>query len=414
MSIFDIKDIKKLFITIIAVLFSYIVLGQAVMTMAANDYKKQLIKHDYEIAGFLYENKISKSNLPEAFTHDKNIKDYEQGRILLTNAGYDESASNSIIPGVEAFHNKYVVMSFVLSLSAGVILLSILFLSALKCNNTLEKANSDILNFMDGEYEIRLDDKSEGSLSKLFSAINMMATSLTTHINKEKQNKEFLKDIISDISHQLKTPLAALEMYNEIILEENIENEVVNDFNLKIKNELERMENLIQNLLKLARLDAGAMKINKENCNLKIFLEDIISRFQTRAECEGKKIELNCDNSINFACDKVWMLESICNLIKNALDHTECGDEIIISCDNTPVATKIMIKDNGSGIHSEDLPYIFKRFYRSRYSQDTKGVGIGLTLAKSIIEKHNGTIMVESELKKGTTFYLFFSKLTTL
>lgn len=242
MSIFDIKDIKKLFIFIITILVSCIILGQVIITMAANDYKRQLIKHDYEVAGFLYENKINRSNLPAAFVHDKNKEYYEQGKILLRNSGYDESTDNSLIPGVEAFYNKYAVMTFFLSLGAGIVLLTILFISTVKFNKIMEKANSDILKFMNGEYEIRLDDNKEGNFSKLFSAINMMATSLITHIIKEKQNKEFLKDIISDISHQLKTPLAALEMYNEIILDENIENEVVNNFNLKIKSELERMK----------------------------------------------------------------------------------------------------------------------------------------------------------------------------
>lgn len=414
MSIFDIKDLRKLFISIIIILFSYILLGQVIITMVTNDYKKQLIKHDCEVAGFLYENKVNMSQFAAAFTHEKNIEDYKRGEIILRSAGYDESTNNNIIPSVKAFYNKYAIIAFILSLGIGIALLTILSTFAVKYNKSLEKANSDILNFMNGNYKVRLDDNKEGNLSKLFSAINMMATSLTTHIIKEKQNKEFLRDTISDISHQLKTPLAALEMYNEIILDENINNEVANNFNLKIKNELERMENLIQNLLKLAKLDAGTIELNKENCNLKVFLEDIIMRFQTRTKCEGKKVVLNCNDKVSLICDKVWMLESICNIIKNALDHTESGNEILISCDNTPVDTRIMIKDNGFGIHNEDLHYIFKRFYRSKFSKNTHGVGIGLTLSKSIVEKHNGTIMVESELGKGTTFNLVFSKLTTL
>lgn len=414
MSIFDIKDLRKLFISIIIILFSYILLGQVIITMVTNDYKKELIKHDYEVAGYLYQNKINMSQLPAAFTHNKGVEDYKRGEILLRSAGYDESINNSLIPSVKAFHNKYTVIVFVLSLGIGIIFFTILLIFAVKYNKTLEKANSDILNFMNGNYKIRLDDNREGSLSKLFSAINMMATSLITHITKEKQNKEFLKDTISDISHQLKTPLAALEMYNEIILDEIVNNDVVNSFNLKIKNELERMESLIQNLLKLAKLDAGAIELNKGNCNLKGFLENIIMRFQTRAKFEGKKVVLNCDNNISFICDKEWMLESISNIIKNALEHTKSGNEISISCHNTSVAITIMIKDNGLGIHSEDFHYIFKRFYRSKFSKNTQGVGIGLTLSKSIVEKHGGTIMVESELGKGTTFNLIFSKLTTL
>jgi len=414
MRIFDIKDLRKLFISIIIILFSYILLGQVVIAMVTNDYKKELIKHDYEVAGYLYENKINISQLPAAFTNEKGREDYESGEILLRSAGYDESINNSFIPSVKAFYNKYAVIVFILSLGIGITLLTILFIFAVRYNKTLEKANSDILNFMNGNQKIRLDDSEEGSLSKLFSSINMMGTSLTTHIIKEKQNKEFLKDTISDISHQLKTPLAALEMYNEIILDENVNNDVVNNFNLKIKNELERMENLIQKLLKLAKLDSGTIQLNKENCNLKRFLENITMRFQTRAKYEGKKVVLNCDNNISLIWDKEWMLESISNIIKNALDHTESGNEIFISCDNTSVAIRIMIKDNGFGIHSEDLHYIFKRFYRSKFSKNTQGVGIGLTISKSIVEKHGGTIMVESELGTGTTFNLFFSKLTTL
>ncbi|BCZ45016.1 two-component sensor histidine kinase [Clostridium gelidum] len=414
MRIFDIKDLRKLFISIIIILFSYILLGQVIITLITNDYKKELIKHDYEVAGYLYENKVNMAQLPAAFTHNKSIEDYRSGEILLRNAGYDESINNSLIPSVKAFHNKYAVIVFVLSLGIGIIFFTVLLTFAVKYNKTLEKANSDILNFMNGNYKIRLDDNKEGSLSKLFSAINMMGTSLITHITKEKQNKEFLKDTISDISHQLKTPLAALEMYNEIILDEIVDNDVVNSFNLKIKNELERMESLIQNLLKLAKLDAGAIELNKENCNLKGFLENIIMRFQTRAKFESKKVVLNCDNNISLIWDKEWMLESISNIIKNALEHTKSGNEISISCHNTSVAIIIMIKDNGLGIHSEDFHYIFKRFYRSKFSKNTQGVGIGLTLSKSIVEKHGGTIMVESELGKGTTFNLIFSKLTTL
>jgi signal transduction histidine kinase len=414
MRIFDLKDLRKLFALTIAILLSCILLGQAIVAMITNDYKNELIKHDYEVAGYLDRDNGNMSHIKEAFTQKKNVEDYKRGEILLKSVGYDESINNNLIPNVKAFNNKYAVLVFILSFSMGITLLFILFIFAVKFNKTLEKASSDILNFMNGNHEIRLDDNKEGSLSKLFSAINMMATSQATHITKEKKNKEFLKDTISDISHQLKTPLAALEMYNEIILDENVNNDVVSNFNLKIKSELERMENLIQNLLKLAKLDAGAIELNRQKCNLKDLLEDIIMKFQTRAQYEGKSIILNCDNNFIIICDKEWLLEAISNIIKNALDHTESGNEICISCDNTIVALRITIKDNGFGIHTEDLHYIFKRFYRSRFSKNIKGVGIGLTLSKSIVEKHGGTIVVESELGRGTAFYLIFSKLTTL
>lgn len=414
MKIFDIKDLRKLFILTMALLLIFTFLGQVIVARMTNDYKSELIKHDYEVAGYLYRDNGNMSHIRAAFTQKKNVEDYKRGEILLKSTGYDGSINDNLIPSVKAFNNKYAVLVFILSFSMGITLLFILFIFAVKFNKIFEKASSDILSFMNGNHKVRLDDNKEGSLSKLFSAINMMATSQATHIIKEKQNKEFLKDTISDISHQLKTPLAALEMYNEIILDENVNNDVVSSFNLKIKSELERMENLIQNLLKLAKLDAGAIELNKQRSNLKDLLEGIIMRFQTRAQYEGKSIILNCDNNFIFTCDKEWLLEAISNIIKNALDHTESGNEICISCDNTAVAIRIVIKDNGFGIHPEDFHYIFKRFYRSRFSKNTKGVGIGLTLSKAIVEKHGGTIMVESELERGTAFHLIFSKLTTL
>ena len=259
-----------------------------------------------------------------------------------------------------------------------------------------------------------LSDNEEGIVSQLFSSINMMATSLTAHITKEKQTKEFLKNTISDISHQLKTPLTALKMYNEIVQEENTNNVVVDSFNIKSCNQLERMEYLIQNLLKLSRLDADAIELAKSNCLMKDLLEGVVISFSTRAKSENKSITLMCNSYIMLNCDGDWILEAISNIIKNALDHTVSRNEVQILCDETPVLICITIKDNGSGIHTEDIHYIFKRFYRSRFSKDKDGIGIGLTLAKTIVEKHGGSITVESTLNQGTTFYLTFPKLTNL
>ncbi len=248
----------------------------------------------------------------------------------------------------------------------------------------------------------------------LSSSINAMATSLTSHIENEKHNREFLKDTISDISHQLKTPLTALKMYNEIIQEEETGNGIVDEFVLKSERELTRIEVLIQNLLKLARLDAGSIKLEKSMNSLKNFLDDLIERYLTRAEQEQKTISLECDERIIMEFDETWLPEAVSNIVKNALDHTIAGNRIDICCRETPVFYQIIIKDNGSGIHPEDINHIFKRFYRSRFSKDKQGAGIGLTLAKAIVEMLGGSITVESASGKGTAFSLVFPKLSNL
>jgi signal transduction histidine kinase len=387
---------------------------QVVVKSISNDFKKEIIKHDYKIAGYLYNKDLDNANLTYAFTREKTKEDFRVGQNLLQTAGYSDSTQNSFIPEVKNFYEKYALLTLIISIIFFISILAALSIFTILQNKKLEKANASIRCFMDGEIGIRLNDNDEGSLSKLFTSINCMATSLTAHISKEKKNKEFLKDTISDISHQLKTPLTALQMYNEIIQDENIQNDVVDKFTLKSQNELKRMENLIKNLLKLAKLDSGTIKLDKNEYNLKDFIEKAIKGFHTRAELENKPISLQCDDKITLNCDIEWLLEAVSNIIKNALDHTDHQDKIDIICDETTIVTTITIKDNGMGIHPEDIHYIFKRFYRSRFSKDKQGVGIGLTLSKFIVEKHGGSIMVESKLGRGTAFHLTFPKLTNL
>ncbi len=414
MKIFVNRETKLLLIEIASILLLVIVLGQLTAKFIANDYKQNMVEHDYSLAGYLLEMGEEPSQIAKAFTADKTGGEAQAGSELLRASGYTPDAQTRLFPEVQAFHQKYAVVFFGFSLFLSFIVLSVLLLYLLRQCQKIEKANEDILAFMNGDISIRLADKSEGSLSQLFASVNGMATSLTAHIDNEKHGREFLKDTISDISHQLKTPLAALKMYNEIIQNEQTGNKVVNEFASKSERELTRMEVLIQNLLKLARLDAGAIELEKGNHNVKEFLEEAIKGFDTRAELENKTIRLDCGENIMMDFDEAWLLEAVGNLIKNALDHTNAKDQIEIQCDETPVLTTITITDNGTGIHPEDIHHIFKRFYRSRFSKNKQGVGIGLTLSKTIIEKHGGSIAVESRLGQGTAFRLAFPKLSNL
>jgi len=414
MRIFVDYNIRKLFSVISIILLCFILITQVMVYFMTNQYKKEIITHDYAIAGYLYQQDATTDQIVPAFTAKKSMKDYTIGRELLQPTGYTDSINNKLLTEVQSFHQKLEILVLILSFVVSLLLLSTLFIFFVRQDRKLEKANRSIISFMHGNKDIRFSDNEEGIVSQLFSSIDVMSTSLTAHITKEKQTKEFLKNTISDISHQLKTPLTALKMYNEIIQEEKTNNGVVDSFTIKSSNQLERMEYLIQNLLKLARLDADAIELAKSNCLMKDLLECIVIGFSTRAKSENKSIMLMCNSYILLNCDGDWILEAISNIIKNALDHTVSGNEVQILCDETPVLICITIKDNGSGIHPEDIHYIFKRFYRSRFSKDKDGIGIGLTLAKTIVEKHGGSIMVESTLNQGTTFYLTFPKLTNL
>ena len=238
--------------------------------------------------------------------------------------------------------------------------------------------------------------------------MNSLVAVLNAHAENEKRAKKFLKNTIADISHQLKTPLAALNIYIGLIQDEAEGLPTVQDFSRLSEQELDRIEALVQNLLKITKLDAGMIVLEKSLENVSEIAESVKKHFLFRANQEGKEICLSGSGETAFLCDRSWMIEAIGNLVKNALDHTGEGGCIRMEWRVSASIVQITIKDNGSGIYPEDLHHIFKRFYRSRYSKDTQGIGLGLPLAKAIVEAHNGTIEVDSALGRGTSFAMNF------
>ncbi|SHH56564.1 Signal transduction histidine kinase [Sporobacter termitidis DSM 10068] len=272
----------------------------------------------------------------------------------------------------------------------------------------IETAAARITAYIAGDQDARIQCDDEGELYRLFHEVNSLVSILNAHAENELRAKEFLKNTITDISHQLKTPLAALNIYNGILQSEAENSPTIQEFTDLSEQELDRIETLVHNLLKIAKLDAGTIVIEKSEENMSEMMDSIERHFAFRATQEEKKMILSGDVDISLPCDRNWLIEAISNIVKNALDHTQKGDEIYIEWKQFASVVQVIINDNGSGIRPEDLHYIFKRFYRSRFSKDTQGAGLGLPLAKAVIEAHGGTIEVDSELGIGTTFTINF------
>lgn len=275
-------------------------------------------------------------------------------------------------------------------------------------SHIIEEAERQITEYISGNKDARIECDDEGELYKLFHKVNSLTAIFNAHLDNEGKAKAFLKNTISDISHQLKTPLAALNIYNGIIQSETVDSPEIQGFTSLTEQELDRIEILVQNLLKITRLDAGAITMDKTEENLAEIVKTTEKHFAYRAKTEKKQMLLTGKEDITLLCDKYWLTQAIDNIVKNALDHTAEGGTIHITYKKFASMVQIVIKDNGSGIHPEDLPHIFKRFYRSRFSTDTQGVGLGLPLAKTIIDAHNGSIEVDSEVNRGTTFTVTF------
>ena len=272
----------------------------------------------------------------------------------------------------------------------------------------MENAISQIKESISGNKDVTIECNDEGELYRLFHEVNSLVSILNAHAVNETSSKKFLQNTISDISHQLKTPLAALNIYNGIIQDEGKNSPVIQEFSLLSEQELDRIETLVQNLLKITKLDAGTIILEKSLEHVSELAENVKQHFLFRAQREGKEICLSGSGEITLLCDRTWIIEAISNLVKNALDHTEKGSFVRIEWQAFASVVQITIKDNGCGIHPEDLHHIFKRFYRSRFSKDTQGIGLGLPLAKAIVEAHNGTIEADSTLGIGTSITINF------
>lgn len=294
------------------------------------------------------------------------------------------------------------------SLAMGIAVFVSMYLYFRDQNKIMEDAVLQIKDYISGDRNARIACDDEGELYRLFHEVNSLVSILNAQAENEGRSKKFMKDTISNISHQLKTPLAALNIYNGILQEEAKDIPTIHEFMELSEQELDRIETLVQNLLKIAKLDAGTIVIEKNVENVAEMIAYIERHFAYRAEQEKKTLSFSGDEAIILSCDQNWMLEAISNIVKNAFDHTKEGEVIRIEWRKFASIVQIVVRDNGCGIHPEDLPYIFKRFYRSRFSKDKQGIGLGLPLAKAIIEAHNGTIEVDSELGVGTTFTMNF------
>lgn len=268
---------------------------------------------------------------------------------------------------------------------------------------TLEQAAAIVRACRAGDRDARIPCEEEGELYRLFHEVNALAATLNAHAENEGRARRFLKDTLSDISHQLKTPLAALNIYNGLLLEQTRDDPDLKAFADLSEQELDRIAALVQQLLKVTKLDAGTVVMEKSPESLPAMMAALERQFAYRAGQEHKRL-LCSGPAVTLPCDRGWLLEAIGNLVKNALDHTQAGDTVQIQWRSYASLAQIVVRDNGSGIHPEDLPHIFKRFYRSRFSGDAQGIGLGLPLAKAVVEAHGGTIEVDSAPGAGTVF----------
>lgn len=271
----------------------------------------------------------------------------------------------------------------------------------------LRELNDYLSLVCSGNYDLNINDNTEGELSILQNNLYKVITILQTQKDKLAKDKTSLSDSLADISHQIKTPLTSIMVLTDLLKDEKDEENRA-EFLSVIENQLDKMKWLIITLLKLSKLDAGTIELKNENQSIRQVINESLTPFLISLELKNVKL-INDVNDFSFKGDKNWTVEAFENIIKNCLEHTDGGGEICISSKTTNIYDSIFISDNGCGISAEDLPHIFERFYYGK-NNAKNSIGIGLALAKTIFEKEHANIRAESTLGNGTTFEIRFYK----
>lgn len=398
------KSIRKIYTAVIAVILLMCAADIFIINVMTHSAGAAIAEHDNAIISSLLEQGVSENAIAKAVMSTTVT---EQAYNLMGKLGITRT-DTKFLPFANSLAANTYFLEAIKTFIFAFLLLIFVTVFFKKRDNLYNNAIKIVSEYSDGIFSASLPQSEEGTLYRLFEGINNMAAVLKSKQETEKNTKEFLKTTVSDISHQLKTPLAALSMYNEIILDEPENTETVITFTRKANDAIKRIKTLILSLLKITRLDASGIDFDKKEYKTAEVINKATENLTVRTEKENKRIIVSGNTDETVFCDMDWTCEAIGNIIKNALDHTESGGEIKIKWDKSPMQTSVYISDNGRGIAPDDFHHIFKRFYRSKHSSDMQGIGLGLSLAKAITEGQGGVISVKSELNEGTEFTLSF------
>ncbi len=305
---------------------------------------------------------------------------------------------------ISILSNQLIIVSLIVIVLA----LIIGYFISKRISKPIENMNEDALKLANGDYNFQFDNNSN------ISEIDTLANTLNYAKKELEHTDELRRDLMANVSHDLKTPLTMIKGYAEMIRDLNYNNEEKRNANLNvIIEESERLNVLVEDILTLSKIQANKDTINKEDFDLVELINNIIKRYSIYKETEGYNFEVNTPDKVIINADKKKIEQVIYNLINNAINYTGDDNKVIINVIQDK-KIRVEIKDTGNGIKEEDLPHIWEKYYHSKkkHKRNVIGTGIGLSIVKTILESHKFRYGVISEVGKGTTFYFEIKKMS--
>lgn len=403
-------EIRKFIKGLTGIFLISILISLLVSYININIIKEKVVENNQAILGqIISKNPELENEIVDIITQGKSKENIDLGKIVLNKYNYNSSIRLDNEPIINSSINEIFNMNVLFVIIIFILFLALSMFYFKKIYNDIIDMTNYVYHSSEGRnYEMK-NRNQEGQIGLLKTELLKMTNILKEKVELLNNEKIFLNNTISDISHQLKTPMTSLILLNDLMYGD-LPKETKKDFLDKIKSQLIRMEWLIKSMLKLSKVEAKVIDFKNEKININELIKKSIQSILV--QIENKNIEVNIlgDDKAYYNGDMNWSIEALVNVIKNCVEHTPINGSINIKFEQNPLYSEIIIKDSGEGIDKKDLPNIFKRFYRGKSSSKEDSVGIGLAMAKSIIESQNGDIYVESEKNKGAEFHIIFHK----
>ena len=399
-------ELKKMCITSCIVIIIFLI---TFSILIYKQYKTYTYNFNQKIAGII-DNVLEKyPDIEKREIVEILNSSYKTNNEILREYGIELDKDSVILENNTDFQ-KFIIID-ISTLIVFILILSIIFF---KYNHSESKKINEITKYIEeinrGNYRLNIEENTEDELSILKNELYKITVMLKEVAENSQKDKTTLKDSLSDISHQIKTPITSiLIMLDNILSDENMPEDIKKDFIKDIKREIINIKFLVESILKLSKIDSNSIKFIKKEVFIKDIIDEAVKNVSMLSELKNIEIIVSGDDSIKTICDLKWQVEAITNILKNCIEHSYENRKIYINYNQNNMYTELKIEDNGTGIDAKDLPHIFERFYKGKNSS-SDSVGIGLALSKSIIESNNGYIQVDSELNKGTTFIIKYLK----